>query len=311
MRERQLERIMSDFYHNKFNVLVCSTIIENGIDIPNANTIIMERADKLGLAQLHQLRGRVGRSHHQAYAYLLTPDPKAISADGKKRLDAIASTTELGAGFNLASHDLEIRGAGELLGEEQSGQMQTLGFTLYMEMLEQAVNAIKSGETPSLELELDQGVDINLHIPALIPDDYLPDVSSRLAFYKRIASAKNNDQLDALQAEMIDRFGLLTTPSKHLFRIAQLKLTANKLGIDKIDAGDQGGYLLFKQTTPIVPTALIKLLQAQPQVLRLTAANKLKFTLDLPNAEERLQQVEKLLQHLAASTSINKGKEYV
>ena len=181
---------MSDFYHKRFNMLVCTTIIETGIDIPSANTIIIERADKFGLAQLHQLRGRVGRSHHQAYAYLLTPPPKQLTKDAEKRLDAIGASQDLGAGFMLATHDLEIRGAGELLGDEQSGQIETIGFTLYMEMLEQAVNAIRAGKEPSVDLAATHGADVNLHIPALIPDDYLPDVNSRLTLYKRIASAK-------------------------------------------------------------------------------------------------------------------------
>ncbi|MGU3842312.1 helicase-related protein, partial [Vibrio diabolicus] len=188
MRERELERIMNDFYHQRFNVLVCTTIIETGIDVPTANTIIMDRADNLGLAQLHQLRGRVGRSHNQAYAYLLTPHPKAMTKDAIKRLDAIASLEDLGAGFTLATHDLEIRGAGELLGDEQSGQIQSVGFTLYMEMLEQAVQALKEGKEPSLDELLREQTEVEMRIPALLPDDYIPDVNTRLSMYKRIAS---------------------------------------------------------------------------------------------------------------------------
>ncbi|MEK9766577.1 MAG: transcription-repair coupling factor, partial [Thalassolituus sp.] len=217
MSERELESVMSDFYHKRFNMLVCTTIIETGIDIPSANTIIIERADKFGLAQLHQLRGRVGRSHHQAYAYLLTPPPKQLTKDAEKRLEAISAAQDLGAGFMLATHDLEIRGAGELLGDEQSGQIETIGFTLYMEMLEQAVNAIRSGKEPSVDLAATHGADVNLHIPALIPEDYLPDVNGRLTLYKRIASAKDDHALKELQVEMIDRFGLLQEQVNNIF----------------------------------------------------------------------------------------------
>jgi transcription-repair coupling factor (superfamily II helicase) len=216
MRERDLEHVMQQFYHKQFNVLVCSTIIETGIDVPSANTIIMERADKLGLAQMHQLRGRVGRSHHQAYAYLLVPNKKSLTGDAEKRLEAIARADELGAGFALASQDLEIRGAGELLGEEQSGNMQVMGFTLYMEMLERAIKAIKSGRAPNLDQPLALTADINLRFSALIPDDYLPDVHNRLLMYKRISHADSFDALDELQVEMIDRFGLLPEPHQKL-----------------------------------------------------------------------------------------------
>src|SRR5699024_2522023 len=212
MRERELEQVMAQFYHRQFNVLLCTTIIETGIDIPSANTIIIERADKFGLAQLHQLRGRVGRSHHQAYAFLLTPPTKAITKDAVKRLEAIEQASELGAGFMLASHDLEIRGAGELLGDEQHGHMESIGFTLYMDMLEQAVEALKRGEQPDMAKPLASGPDINLGLPALIPDDYLPDVYMRLTLYKRIASCTNIEQANELKVEMIDRFGLLPEP---------------------------------------------------------------------------------------------------
>ena len=223
MRERELEQVMLDFYHQRCNVLVCTTIIESGIDVPSANTIIIDRADKLGLAQLHQLRGRVGRSHHQAYAYLLTPPRNAMTADAAKRLEAIESLEDLGAGFTLATHDLEIRGAGELLGEEQSGQIQEIGFALYMEMLERAVNALKSGKIPQLDQPMHQGPEVDLHVASLLPDNYLPDVHLRLVLYKRIAAAANADELRELQVEMIDRFGLLPEPAKNLFRIAELQ----------------------------------------------------------------------------------------
>ncbi|BBI62468.1 hypothetical protein HSBAA_37740 [Vreelandella sulfidaeris] len=212
--ERSLERIMSDFYHRRFNVLVCSTIIETGIDVPSANTIIIERADKFGLAQLHQLRGRVGRSHHQAYAYLLTPPPKAMTRDAIKRLEAISASDDLGAGFTLASHDMEIRGAGELLGDEQSGQMETIGYTLYMEMLDRAVKAIRAGKTPNIDAPFNTGVEISLNLPALIPNDYIHDVQQRLVMYKRIANTQSDSELKELQVELIDRFGLLPAPLK-------------------------------------------------------------------------------------------------
>ncbi|KJJ57658.1 transcription-repair coupling factor, partial [Vibrio cholerae] len=205
MRERELEKVMNDFYHQRFNLLVCTTIIETGIDVPTANTIIMDRADSLGLAQLHQLRGRVGRSHHQAYAYLLTPPPKAITKDAVKRLEAIASLEDLGAGFTLATHDLEIRGAGELLGEEQSGQIQSVGFTLYMEMLEQAVEALKSGKEPALDDLLREQTEVEMRLPALLPEEYIPDINTRLSMYKQIASVASKDELAELKVELIDR----------------------------------------------------------------------------------------------------------
>ena len=258
MRERELEQIMSDFYHKRFNVLVCTTIIETGIDIPSANTIIIERADKFGLAQLHQLRGRVGRSHHQAYAYLLTPPPRSITADAKKRLEAISEAQDLGAGFMLATHDLEIRGAGELLGEEQSGQIESIGFTLYMQLLDEAVEAIRDGRTPNAELPLSHGTEMNLRIPALIPEDYLPDVHNRLMLYKRIASVNDKDGLKELQVEMIDRFGLLPEPAKNLIRQSELRIHAEALGIVKVDAGKEWARLEFGSSTPVDPLVLVK-----------------------------------------------------
>jgi len=298
MRERELEQVMTGFYHKQTNVLVCTTIIETGIDIPNANTIIMDRADKFGLAQLHQLRGRVGRSHHQAYAYLLTPHPKAITRDAVKRLDAISEAEDLGSGFILATHDLEIRGAGELLGDEQTGNLQTIGFTLYMEMLERAVKAIREGKTPNLDKPLKEGVEINLRLPALIPTDYLPDVHSRLVLYKRISNAQNTDQLKNLQVEMIDRFGLLPEPTKILFRITQLKLRAEKLGIKKVDAGDNGGKLEFDQDTPIDPFSIVQLVQSEPHRYRLPTANQLSFEEKMEKTETRFQKIERLFERL-------------
>lgn len=299
MRERELEQVMSDFYHKRYNVLVCTTIIETGIDIPSANTIVIDRADKFGLAQLHQLRGRVGRSHHQAYAYLLTPHKKAMTTDAVKRLDAIAEADDLGAGFTLATHDMEIRGAGELLGEDQSGQIQNIGFSLYMEMLEQAVESIREGKTPDLETPLKHGAEINLRLPALIPDDYLPDVHNRLIMYKRIANAKSETALKELQIEMIDRFGILPEQTKNLFRSTLIKLQAEALGITKIDAGEQGGRIDFAENTPVDPFILVQLIQTQPQKYQFGGASQLKFTLKMDKIETRFKAVEQLLTYLA------------
>lgn len=298
MRERELEQVMSDFYHKRANVLLCTTIIETGIDIPNANTIIMDRADKFGLAQLHQLRGRVGRSHHQAYAYLLTPHPKAMTSDAVKRLDAIADAEDLGAGFILATHDLEIRGAGELLGDEQTGNLQTIGYSLYMEMLDRSVKAIKEGKTPNLDRPLKEGTEINLHLPALIPDDYLQDVHMRLVLYKRISNAETEDQLRELQVEMIDRFGLLPEPVKNLFRVTTLKLHAEKLGIKKLDAGGRGGKIEFDQETTIDPGSIVKLVQSEPHRYKLATANQLIFDGKMEEIDTRFTKVEYLLERL-------------
>ncbi|MBD8493207.1 transcription-repair coupling factor [Pseudomonas syringae] len=303
MRERELEQVMSDFYHKRFNVLVASTIIETGIDVPSANTILIERADKFGLAQLHQLRGRVGRSHHQAYAYLLTPPRKQITPDAEKRLEAIANTQDLGAGFVLATNDLEIRGAGELLGDGQSGQIQAVGFTLYMEMLERAVKAIRKGEQPNLDQPLGGGPEINLRVPALIPEAYLPDVHARLILYKRIANAADEEALKDLQVEMIDRFGLLPEPTKHLVRITHLKLVAEQLGITKIDAGPQGGRLEFSATTPVEPLTLIKLIQGQPDRYKFEGATLFKFMVPMERPEERFNTIEALLERLTPKTA--------
>lgn len=304
MRERELEKVMSDFYHQRFNVLVCTTIIETGIDIPSANTIVMDRADKLGLAQLHQLRGRVGRSHHQAYAYLLTPDKRSLTRDAEKRLEAIAAADHLGSGFTLATNDLEIRGAGELLGEDQSGHIQAVGFTLYMEMLDRAVRALQSGQLPELALEGRGVTEIDLHSPALIPDDYLPDVNARLTLYKRIASVEQAEQLRELQVEMIDRFGLLPDPAKMLIAITGLKLQAAALGIDKLEMGPTGGRLLFNTTTPIEPIAIIQLMQSNPERYRLRGGDQLILHAEQPTAADRLsgaEQIIDILQQLVAT----------
>ncbi|NRA83268.1 MAG: transcription-repair coupling factor, partial [Gammaproteobacteria bacterium] len=295
MRERELEKVMSDFYHQRYNLLLCSSIIETGIDIPTANTIIINRADKFGLAQLHQLRGRVGRSHHQAYAYLLTPNAKLVSKDAKKRLEAIESLTDLGAGFLLATHDLEIRGAGELLGDDQSGQIQTIGFSLYMEMLESATNALKNGQEPALDNLLSPGSDVDLKIPALLPDDYIYDVSSRLSMYKRIANCKNNKALDSLQVELIDRFGLLPDAAKNLFILAQLKQRIQALGITRLEAGPHGGLIVFSAQSKVDLGYLLSLLQQQPAIYKLDGGTKLKFLIKTELAADRLQLVTAMI----------------
>lgn len=299
MHERELEQVMSDFYHKRFNILVCTTIIETGIDIPSANTIIIDRADKFGLAQLHQLRGRVGRSHHQAYAYLMTPHKRSMTTDAVKRLAAIEGAQELGAGFTLATHDMEIRGAGELLGEEQSGQIQTVGFSLYMDMLDRAVNAIKDGKDFDLDKPLNSDIDINLRIPALMPDDYVPDVNSRLVFYKRLASCNDESELRDLNVEMIDRFGLLPDASKNLIRVTELKLTARKLGITKLEASGAFIRVDFCSEPNINPMTIIKLIQSQPQQYQMEGASRLKLIVDTQDAKERLDATTELLRTLA------------
>lgn len=303
MRERDLEKVMNDFHHQRFNVLVCTTIIETGIDIPSANTIIIERADHFGLAQLHQLRGRVGRSHHQAYAWLLTPHPKAMTSDARKRLEAIASLEDLGAGFALATHDLEIRGAGELLGEGQSGQMETIGFTLYMELLENAVEALKAGKEPSLEDLSRQQSEVELRIPALLPEEYIADVNTRLSLYKRIASANDLSELTDLKVEMIDRFGLLPDASQNLLSIAELRMLASRLGIRKVEAGEKGGYLEFADKNGVDPGYLISLIQKNPQKWKLDGPTKLRFNLDLSERPARLAWISELLNKMAQHPS--------
>ncbi len=301
MRERELEKVMSDFYHQRQNVLVCTTIIETGIDVPSANTIIMDRADNLGLAQLHQLRGRVGRSHHQAYAYLLTPHPKQMTKDAVKRLEAIESLEDLGAGFVLATHDLEIRGAGELLGEEQSGQIESIGFTLYMEMLEQAVNALKEGKEPSLDQLLSNHTDIELRVPALLPDDYIPDVNMRLSMYKRIASCDSQEEIDELKIELIDRFGLLPQAAQNLIQISRFRLLAKPLGLKRIEIGDRGGFIDFSQETCINPMFIVNLIQTQPRLYRMDGPTRLRFNLPSDDVKTRFSLVEQILTSFSAN----------
>ena len=302
MRERELEDVMSDFYHKRYNVLVCSTIIETGIDIPSANTILIERADRFGLAQLHQLRGRVGRSHHQAYAYLLTGEPASMTADALKRLEAIEAASDLGAGFQLATHDLEIRGAGELLGEDQSGNMQTIGFSLYMEMLEEAVNAIREGRTPDFDQTESAHAEVDLKIPALIPADFIQDVPIRLQFYKRIGSASDDDGLGEIEIEMIDRFGLLPPQVKNLFRQAQVRLKAEALGIAQITLGPQSGRIEFREKTKVDPMTLITLVQSKPNEFKLEGATALKVIRHTVGAEQRLECIHDVLDSLGRPT---------
>lgn len=298
MPERSLEKIMSDFYHGRFNVLICSTIIESGIDIPTANTIIINKANNFGLAQLHQLRGRVGRSHHQAYAYLLTPPVNIITKEAQKRLDAIGSLEDLGAGFTLATYDLEIRGAGELLGEEQSGSMEELGFTLYMDLLESAVNSLKNGTIISIDQSLETGTEIDLQIPSLIPSKYVPDVNTRLTLYKRIANAKDSAHLDEIQVEMIDRFGLLPPQAKNLFLIAELKLKATPLGIKKIDIKDTTGKLEFEDNPKINVENLIRLIQTQADIYRLEGAKNIRYQIPDTQITTKIVMVNSLLEKL-------------
>ncbi len=300
MAKRALDQVMRDFHHRRLNVLVCSTIIENGIDVPNANTIIIDRADKLGLAQLHQLRGRVGRSHRQAYAYLLTPHPSAMTADSVKRLEAVQAAGDLGVGFALATHDLEIRGAGELLGDEQSGQIESIGFSLYMELLSRAVQAIRAGEVPDLDSPLAPvGQEVNLHCSTLIPDDYLPDVHTRLLMYKRIANAADSADLEGMRVEMIDRFGPLPAPLQQLFRVAELKLRLLRLGIAKLDLGERGGAVQVGHTTVIDPSRVVSLVQREPATYRLGGDSRLRILKPLPELADRFAFAERLLDLLA------------
>jgi transcription-repair coupling factor (superfamily II helicase) len=308
MRERDLEQVMLDFYHRRFNVLLCTTIIESGIDVPTANTIIINRADRFGLAQLHQLRGRVGRSHHRAYAYLVAPPRAVMTADAIKRLEAIDSLEDLGSGFTLATHDLEIRGAGELLGDTQSGQIQEIGFSLYTELLGRAVDALQRGEVANLDKPLHAGAEINLHVPALLPDDYVPDVHLRLILYKRVSGAASRNELRDLQVELIDRFGLLPDAAKNYMRIAAIKLDATRLGIKKIDAADAGGYLLFGDQTRADPHALVTLVQNEGQIYRMQGAHRLQFRFDLADANERFAHVENLLDTLTADDVENEAR---
>jgi transcription-repair coupling factor (superfamily II helicase) len=307
MPERDLEQVMLDFYHRRFNILICSTIIESGIDVPTANTIIIERADKFGLAQLHQLRGRVGRSHHRAYAYLLIPGRNAITGDARKRLEAIESIEDLGVGFALASHDLEIRGAGDLLGEAQSGEIDEVGFALYSELLERAVQSLKTGQP--LPADGPRGTDVNLHAPALLPASYLPDVHMRLVLYKRIASCVAVDALHGLREEIIDRFGALPEAGQLLFRAAQIKIRAERLGMRKIDAGTKGVRVEFIDKPPIDPGAIIRLLHTDSRRYRLDGPNRIRIVGEFPDTAGRVQAIQTLLASLEPAIIEPRGRD--
>ncbi|OCG39902.1 transcription-repair coupling factor [Gilliamella sp. Bif1-4] len=301
MHERDLERVMNDFHHQRFNILVCTTIVETGIDIPNANTIIIDRADKFGLAQLHQLRGRVGRSYHQAYAYLLTPHPKLLTKDAKKRLEAIASLEDLGAGFALATHDLEIRGAGELLGSDQSGQIETIGFNLYIELLDEAVKSLKEGKEPTLESLLNnQQTEIELRLPTLIPDDFIPDVNTRLSLYKRIASITDLIELTDIQVEMRDRFGKLPDAVLFLLETTKIRYHAIQLGITKIEFGEKGGYIEFGSNNKVSVDYLIEIIQKEPKNYRLESSNRLKLQKSELQRIDRIEYIKNLLSDFAS-----------
>ncbi len=298
MREKELEQVMLDFYHRRCNVLVCTTIIETGIDVPNANTMIINRADRYGLAQLYQLRGRVGRSHHRAYAYLIVPSRKAMTADAVKRLEAIEALEDLGVGFTLATHDMEIRGAGEILGEDQSGQIQEIGFGLYADLLNRAVAALKSGKQPDFEAISARACEIDLHVPALLPEDYLPDVHARLVLYKRIASSTSESDLTLLKEELIDRLGPCGPAVNNLFRVTALRLQADALGMKRIDFTRQGGVIEFRPQPAVEPIKVIKLIQSTSHY-RLEGQDKLRLRKELPDEEARFTELKKLLERLA------------
>jgi transcription-repair coupling factor (superfamily II helicase) len=301
MPERQLESVMRDFVAQRFNLLLCSTIIETGIDVPTANTIVISRADKFGLAQLHQLRGRVGRSHHQAYAYLMVPDLEGLTKQASQRLDAIQQMEELGSGFYLAMHDLEIRGAGEVLGENQSGNMMEIGFQLYNEMLAEAVRCLKAGIEPDLLGPLSVTTDINLHSPALLPDDYCGDVHLRLSFYKKLATAKNTDQVDALLEEIVDRFGKLPAQAQTLIEVHRLRVTSQPFGVVKVDASPTVTTITFKKDAPIDPLRIIALIQKNRNI-KLAGNEKLRIERPVPEMRERAKMVRDLLRQLSQPT---------
>lgn len=300
MRERELEKIMSEFYHRKYQVLICTTIIETGIDIPSANTIIIDRADKLGLAQLHQLRGRVGRSHHQAYAYLFTPKDAIITPDALKRLDAIRSLENLGAGFMLASHDMEIRGTGNFLGDEQSGHIETIGYNLYMELLNKTIDAIRSGTAVDLnDLEGDS-CEVDLKVSALLPDDYIIDVNQRLILYKRLAGLENTSQLEEIKLEIRDRFGKIPEAVDNLFTVTAIKMLANKIGINKIDINDKSGKIKFNKEPNINHAKLISLIQNHNKQYKLTGGEVLNFYFPMENIEQKYNTVTEVLKKITA-----------
>jgi transcription-repair coupling factor (superfamily II helicase) len=298
MRERDLEHVMRDFYQQRFNILLCTTIIETGIDIPSVNTIIINQANKFGLAQLHQLRGRVGRSHHQAYAYLLTPEEEALGSQAKKRLEAIQAMEELGAGFYLAMHDLEIRGAGAVLGESQSGEMQEIGFSLYSTMLDAAIKSLKEGKEPDMQQPLGVATEINLHVPALLPDSYCNDIHERLIIYKRLANCDNSEQLDDMYRELIDRFGLLPVPAKTLLDCHRLRVAARPLGIMRIDASANSIQVNFAPNPPIDPAKIIQLIQKNREYV-LSGPDRLKINIAIAEVEQRVKRINELIDTLS------------
>ena len=299
MHERDLEKVMRDFVAQRFNILLCTTIIETGIDVPTANTIIMHRADKFGLAQLHQLRGRVGRSHHQAYAYLLVSDVQNLTKQSQRRLDAIQQMEELGSGFYLAMHDLEIRGAGEVLGDNQSGEMLEIGFQLYSDMLNEAVRSLKAGKEPDLAAPLSSTTEINLHVPALLPADYCGDVHERLSIYKRLANCESPDRIDSMQEELIDRFGKMPDAVKALVETHRLRIAAKSVGIVKIDAHGEAASLQFMEKPPIDPLRIITLIQKNRHV-KLAGQDKLRITASMPDLAARVNQIKQTIKQLLA-----------
>jgi transcription-repair coupling factor (superfamily II helicase) len=296
MGERDLESVMRDFTHQRFNVLLCTTIIETGIDVPTANTIIMNRADRFGLAQLHQLRGRVGRSHHQAYAYLLV-ETEALTAQAKKRLEAIQAMEQLGSGFYLAMHDLEIRGAGEVLGESQSGEMQEIGFSLYTDMLNSAISSLRQGREPDMAHPLGVTTEINLHSPALLPNDYCGDIHQRLVIYKRLANCSTQDDLDEMHQELIDRFGLLPEPAQTLLDSHRLRILAKPLGISKLDASSEAIVIQFVPEPPIDPMKIITLIQSRRYV-KMAGQDKLRIELKHEDLKQRVLAIVNFLKEL-------------
>jgi len=299
MHERDLEKVMRDFVSQRFNILLCTTIIETGIDVPTANTIVMHRADRFGLAQLHQLRGRVGRSHHQAYAYLLVHDVNSLTKQADRRLEAIQQMEELGSGFYLAMHDLEIRGAGEVLGENQSGEMTEIGFQLYSDMLMAAVRSLKNGKEPDLAAPLSTTTEINLHVPALLPSDFCGDVHERLSIYKRLANSQSLDAIDDMQEEMIDRFGKLPDAVKALVETHRLRISAKTVGIIKIDAHAESATLQFEPKPPIDPIRIIDLVQKSKNI-KLSGQDKLKITIAMPDLSSRVLQLKSTIRALVS-----------
>ncbi len=297
MSERDLERVMREFHQQRSNVLLCTTIIETGIDVPTANTIVIHRADRFGLAQLHQLRGRVGRSHHQAYAYLLTPEDAAMTKDAKKRLEAIQAMEELGSGFFLAMHDLEIRGAGEVLGDSQSGDMQEVGFSMYAEMLDEAVSALRRGQEPDLESPLASTTEIKLHVPALLPNDYCPDIRERLSLYKRLANTNDADTLIRIQEELIDRFGRMPEQAKALIETHRLRVSSRPLGISKIDAAEHQILVQFVNKPPIEPAAIIAFMQSRKDTT-LAGSDRLRITVTSDDLAQRVQRIREIISAL-------------